>query len=51
MKLVWIVNPSSRMARVHRPTGTPPVLAAADTLTREHVIPSFECRVAEFFEI
>jgi len=50
VKLVWVVNPASRTVRVQSgPNGA--ILRSDDTITGADVLPGFECRVAEFFEI
>jgi Uma2 family endonuclease len=50
VKLVWVVNPASRTVRVQAgPNGA--ILRSDDTITGGDVLPGFECRVAEFFEI
>jgi Uma2 family endonuclease len=46
--LIWVVNPNARTVRIIRPTGSPPLLTDADTLTGEDVLPGFSCRVADF---
>lgn len=45
--LVWVVNPSTRMARVHRPGGSLTDLEAHQELDGENVVPGFRCRVAD----
>lgn len=53
--LVWVVYPSSRTVTIHRPgtavAGPMTRLSATDAIGGEDVIPSFSCRVAEFFEL
>jgi Uma2 family endonuclease len=48
-ELAWVVNPKNKTVRVYRPDGTLKRYRATDTLTGEHVIPGFECKVADFF--
>ena len=50
VKLVWVVNPASRTVRVHSGPNSG-ILRSDDTITGGDVLPGFECRVAEFFEI
>ena len=50
VKLVWVVNPTSRTVRTH-PSANSGILTANDTITGGDVLPGFECRVAGFFEI
>ena len=55
VRLVWVVSPKTRTVRIHRPKGDAagPIsgLAEADTISGEDVVPAFQCRVAEFFQI
>jgi Uma2 family endonuclease len=46
---VWIVDPCTRRVQVFRPDAEPVILAEADTLTDEDVLPGFSCAVREFF--
>lgn len=52
--LVWVVYPSTRTVRVHRPRSSPQGrvsdLTDADTLSGEDVLPGFSCAVREIFE-
>ena len=45
-KLVWIVDPERRLARVYRHDGTEALLNADDALDGEDVLPGFSCLVA-----
>ena len=53
MRLVWVVYPTTRRVRIHRPDSSPlgnvPDLTEADTVTGEDVLPGFSCLVADFF--
>ena len=53
--LVWVVYPSTRAVRIHRPRTSPagPVsdLAETDAITGEDVLPGFSCTVKEFFDL
>lgn len=55
VRLIWVVNPKTRMVRIHRPAGSPlgsiGAASEADMITGEDVLPGFECQVAEFFDI
>ena len=46
-RLVWVVDPSRRMARVYRADGGETVLAEHDSLDGEDVVPGFSCRLGE----
>lgn len=49
VRLVWVVNPHTRTARVHRADGSVSQLHEADEMDGEDVLPGFRCRVGEFF--
>ena len=42
-RLVWVVDPERRSARVYREDGTETTLAAEDSLDGEAVLPGFSC--------
>jgi Uma2 family endonuclease len=42
-RLVWVVDPARRSARVYRPDGTETTLTGADALEGEDVLPGFSC--------
>ena len=46
-RLVWVVDPSRRVARVYRQDGSETVVAEADSLDGEDVVPGFICRLGE----
>lgn len=48
VKLIWEVDPESRVMLVHRQDGTVQRLRDQDTLSGENVIPGFACKVADF---
>lgn len=48
VKVVWVVNPTTRSVRVHSPSGYR-FLRAGDTLTAPEVLPGFAVPVAELF--
>jgi Uma2 family endonuclease len=45
--LVWIVDPGTRTARVHRRDGSITQLHENDELTGEDVLPGFRCRLSD----
>jgi len=47
--LVWVVNPDAKIVFVHRPDGSVSKLLGTDEITGETALPSFRCKVAEFF--
>lgn len=46
-RLVWVIDPQRRDARVHRPDGSLTVVAADGMLDGEEVLPGFACALAE----
>jgi Uma2 family endonuclease len=44
-RLVWIVDPARRQARVYRQDGTEAVLSGTDVLDGEDVLPGFTCAI------
>lgn len=46
-RLVWVVDPERRIARVYRSDGTESVLNGSDSLNGENVIPGFTNRLDE----
>lgn len=49
--LIWVINPEKHTIRIHRRDGTVTQLREADTLSGEQVIPGFQCRVSELFQL
>ena len=47
--LVWIVHPNIRSVAIYRPDGTTALLREQDEITGEAALPTFRCKVAEFF--
>jgi len=45
-RLVWVIDPLRRLARVYRHDGTETLLSAEDALDGEDVLPGFSCRLA-----
>lgn len=50
VRMVWIVDPEARTVTVYRQPGEGRLLWHDARLTSDDVLPSFQCRVAEFFE-
>lgn len=48
-RLVWVVDPARRVARVYRPDGSEDLLAERDVLRGETVLPAFELELASLF--
>jgi Uma2 family endonuclease len=48
-RLVWVVDPARRSARVYRIDGSESFVAERDALEGEDVLPGFACRLAEIF--
>lgn len=48
--LVWIVEPATKTVTIHRADGSLARLHAKDEITGEAALPTFRCKVAEFFE-
>jgi Uma2 family endonuclease len=46
-RLVWVIDPDRRAARVYRDDGSENILTPEQTLDGEDVIPGFECRLGE----
>jgi Uma2 family endonuclease len=44
-RMVWVIDPSRREARVYRQDGTEVVLGETDSLRGEDVVPGFSCAV------
>jgi Uma2 family endonuclease len=49
-RLVWCINPKTRIVTIYRPDGTTQVLIETDTLSGEDVLPGFVCVVSELFD-
>jgi Uma2 family endonuclease len=45
-RLVWVVDPERRVARVYRQDGSETLLSAGDALDGEDVLPGFSCPLA-----
>ena len=44
-RIVWIIDPARRIARVYRADGSETIVIAEQTLDGEDVVPGFACRV------
>lgn len=49
--LVWVVNPHWRHVHVYRPDGSVQLLNEREEISGEGALPSFRCRVGEFFDV
>ncbi|HEU5431253.1 MAG TPA: Uma2 family endonuclease [Thermomicrobiales bacterium] len=47
--LVWVVDPSTRTAKVHRPGQQPRHLTIDDALDGEEIVPGFQIRLADVY--
>ncbi len=50
VKLVFVIDPDRREARVYRADGTQAVVGDNDTLDGEDVLPGFACRLGDFLD-
>lgn len=48
-KLVWVVDPARRIARVYRADGSESLLTDRDALDGEDLLPGFSCPLTEVF--
>src|SRR2546430_1980150 len=48
-KLVWVIDPERRLARVYRSDGTETLVGADGALDGEDVLPGFACRLVTIF--
>ena len=48
-RLVWVIDPERRIARIYRQDGSESVLQASDALLGEDVLPGFSCTLASIF--
>ena len=48
-RLVWVVDPGRREARVYRQDGSETLLGESDVLTGEDVVPGFACSLSSVF--
>jgi Uma2 family endonuclease len=45
-RLIWVIDPERRMARIHRQDGTETLVSETDSLDGEDVLPGFRCALA-----
>jgi Uma2 family endonuclease len=45
-RLVWVIDPQRRYARIYRPDGTETVITESEHLSGEEVLPGFDCALA-----
>ncbi len=45
-RLVWVIDPDRRVARIYRPDGTESTVADTDQILGEDVLPGFTCTLA-----
>lgn len=50
VRLVWVINPESRTAEIHRGQGQGVILHENDELDGEDVLPGFRCRLGDLFQ-
>jgi Uma2 family endonuclease len=48
-RLVWVVDPVRRNARIYRADGSESIRAEGDTLEGEDVVPGFSCQLRDIF--
>jgi len=48
-RLVWVIDPERRIARVYRPDGTEATIKEDEHLDGEDVLPGFTCSLAGIF--
>jgi Uma2 family endonuclease len=49
--LIWVVQPNIKTVTIYRGDGSVAVLHEPDEITGEGALPSFRCKVAEFFAV
>lgn len=49
-RLVWVIDPERRLARVYRQDGSESILGEADELDGENVLPGFACKLGAILE-
>ena len=50
VRLVWVVNPETRIVEVHRADGTVSKFHEHETISGEDVIAGFSCKIADLFQ-
>ena len=49
-RLVWVIDPERRLARIYRQDGSESILGEADTLQGEDILPGFACKLGAVLE-
>jgi hypothetical protein len=49
-RLVWVIDPERRLARIYRQDGSESILGEDDALDGEDVLPGFSCNLSAVFE-
>src|SRR5207245_11373853 len=49
-RLVWVIDPEGRLARIYRQDGSESILGEADALEGEDVLPGFTCKLGAVLE-
>ena len=49
-RLVWVIDPERRLARIYRQDGSESILGAADGLDGEDVLPGFACKLGAILD-
>jgi len=49
-RLVWVIDPERRLARIYRQDGSESILAEADALEGENILPGFACKLGAVLE-
>jgi Uma2 family endonuclease len=44
-RLVWVIDPERRLARIYRQDGSESILGEADALQGEDILPGFTCKL------
>lgn len=47
--LVWVVHPDAHTVTIHRADGSVAILSRDDEITAESALPTFKCKVSDFF--
>ena len=49
-RLVWVIDPERRLARIYRQDGSESILGEGDTLQGEDILPGFTCKLGAVLE-
>src|SRR6266516_990653 len=49
-RLVWVIDPDRRLARIYRQDGSESILGEADALEGEDILPEFACKLGAILE-